>query len=77
MFQPACVAESAPSLYACLVCPAPRLCRSIARLWSRATPVRLDRRMRPTDEAFDLKSANRHPWPDLVFASLAACLSEL
>ena len=28
--------------------------------------------MRPTDEAFDLKSANRHPWPDLVFASLAA-----
>jgi len=77
MFQPACSAESAPSPYACLVCPAPRLCRGIARLWSRATLVLLDLRMRATVEAFDLKSANRSPWPGLVFASLAACLTEL
>ena len=61
MFQPACLAESAPSPYACLVCPAPRLYRGIARLWSRPMPVLLDLRMRATDEAFDPKSANPSP----------------
>jgi hypothetical protein len=37
-----------------------------------------DSRVHPTDEAFDLKSANRSPY-DLasVFVSLAACLSKL